>query len=125
MYSVINRSNIDFVVLGGTVMDDYILQILKANSVAKDQVQDTLDAHADDIEEIKNTKQRIDQEVQAHLETETKRIEAKSQSFYEALKPKYDQEYQERVQDLVDRFKSAESKWYQELLEGIIIPHGE
>ena len=106
-------------------MDDYILQILKANSVAKDQVQGTLDAHADDIEAIKTTKKRIDQEMEQKFQTEVERIEAQSQSFYESLKPKYDQEYQERVLDLVDRFKSAEENWYQELLEGIVSHHGK
>ncbi len=106
-------------------MDDYILQILKANSVAKDQVKDTLDSHADGLEAIKEMKQKIDQELETYLATETESILNETDSYRASMKPKYDQEYQERVSNLVDRFNGAKSEWYSKLFERITLPDGK
>ena len=106
-------------------MDDYILKILKANSVAKDQVKETLDSHEEDVKALESTKQQIDQKLSAYLEEEKEKISTEKDNFEAFIKPRYDQEYKERVNDLTNRFNDAKSVWYSKLLEGIISLDGK
>jgi hypothetical protein len=106
-------------------MDDYILQILRANSVAKVQVKQTLESHADDIQKLQVKKDAIDVEVKRIFEEEMRLLESTYNSFEKRVEPVYAQEYTKRVLDLESRFSDAYSKWYQTLLEGIKKPYGK
>lgn len=106
-------------------MDDYILKILKANSVAKDQVKETLDSHEEDVKALESKKNQIDQKLAEYLAEETAKIQEEQSNFQAFIKPKYDQEYIERVNDLTNRFNDAKQEWYSGLLEGIISIDGK
>ncbi|WZU00550.1 hypothetical protein MGH68_13460 [Erysipelothrix sp. D19-032] len=67
-------------------------------------------------------KQKIDQELETYLATETESILNETDSYRASMKPKYDQEYQERVSNLVDRFNGAKSEWYSKPYERITLP---
>lgn len=105
-------------------MDDYILQILRANNVAKVQVKQTLESHADDIQKLQVKKDAIDREIEALYEESIREIETDFNQFQERIKPVYAQEYEKRVLDLESRFSDAKKIWYPSLLEGIKNPNG-
>lgn len=106
-------------------MDDFILQILRANNVAKVQVKQTLESHADDIQKLQEKKDAIDTELQIVYEKAIAQIETEYDAFKTKVAPVYQEEYDKRVLDLDTRFKDAKTKWYQTLLEGIITPDGQ
>lgn len=105
-------------------MDDYILQILRANNVAKVQVKQTLESHADDIQKLQVKKDAIDREIEALYKKSIEEIETDFNQFQERIKPVYAQEYEQRVLDLESRFNDAKNVWYPSLLEGIKNPDG-
>lgn len=106
-------------------MDDFILQILRANNVAKVQVKQTLESHADDIQKLQAKKDAIDTELNEVFEKGIAQIEAEYSDFNAKVAPVYQEEYDKRVLDLDTRFKDAKTKWYQTLLEGITNPDGQ
>lgn len=106
-------------------MDDFILQILRANNVAKVQVKQTLESHADDIQKLQEKKDAIDLEVKRIFEEEMSELEANYSAFQQRIEPVYAQEYNQRVLDLESRFNDAQQTWYQTLLEGIKNPNGK
>ena len=106
-------------------MDDYILQILKANAEAKEQVQEVLESHADDIQKLQQEKKKIDQELAQLLTNETDSLQKEMDSYRESLEPVYDQDYEQRVLDLRNRFNDAKEAWYERLLESIVTNNGK
>lgn len=106
-------------------MDDYILQILRANNVAKIQVKQTLESHADDIQKLQQQKDAIDYELDQRLQEETRKLYESYEGFKSEIEPVYAQEYETRVLDLRSRFEDAKNNWYQILLEGVVNPDGK
>ena len=106
-------------------MDDYILRILKVNAEAKSDIETCVVSHADEEEKLKATKKEIDQEIAQRLIEKTAATEAASVAFMNELQPKYDQQYEERVEDLMKRFASASEEWYQTLFERITTIDGQ
>lgn len=106
-------------------MDDYILRILKANAEAKSEIETCVLSHADEEEKLKVTKKEIDQEIAKRLVEKTEAMQTASTVFINELQPKYDQQYEERVKDLMKRFASASEEWYQTLFERITTIDGQ
>lgn len=106
-------------------MDDYILQILRANQSAKNQVKETLASHADDIQKLQEKKAEIDVEMERLFEQEKEALNQDFVMFKEDINPKIENETHKRIIDLETRFEASKAKWFQTLLESITNPHGK
>lgn len=106
-------------------MDDYILQILRANQTAKNQVKETLASHADDIQKLQEKKAEIDVEMERLFEQSKQALEQDLVMAKEDIHSKIEDETQNKLIDLETRFEASKAKWFQILLEGITDPHGK
>ena len=105
-------------------MDRYILQVLKANRSAIEEINDTKELHAENIRKLAGLKEKVNLEMEDSLQKGKLEIDQELEVYKQKLQPFYDQEYEKRVQDLDDRFIDAKKEWVDRLLRGIVIHNG-
>ncbi len=106
-------------------MDRYILEVLKANRSAVEEVNDTKELNAKTIQRLQELKEEVDNELKETFKQSKIDIDQELEAYKQKLQPFYDQEYEERVQDLDGRFIDAKKEWVDRLMDGIVIHNGQ